>query len=216
MHSESSWGVVWVAELPTGLGAMNRCRSQWRNRGVEPGWRSSPGQRRVSVLVRQILGATTRWSPAGGCDGAARVGKAKAAAAGRRIGPGPKELPHPTDGDNPQNSRKNPPSPSEDSSMDPSVPSHDLIPTIVEKSKQTKPRLTFFEVLGIQITNHPSIQRFPQLSRPPRNHRHAQRCQQRPTIATASPATEACHAARAGRSGASRAVVGGLSSGRTS
>lgn len=143
MHSESSWGVVWVAELPTGLGAMNRCRSQWRNRGAEPGWRSSPGQRRVSVLVRQILGATTRWSPAGGCDGAARVGKAKAAAAGRRIGPGPKELPHPTDGENPQNSRKNPPSLSEDSSMDPSVPSHDLMPTKVEKSKKTKIRLTF-------------------------------------------------------------------------
>jgi hypothetical protein len=132
------------------------------------------------VLVRQILGATTRWSPSGGCDGSARVGKAQAAAAGRRIGPGPKELPHPKDGKNPLNSRKNPPSPSEDSFMDPSVLSPDLIPIMVKKSKNIKNRLTCFASLGSPITRHPSIQRFPQLSRPPRNHRHAQRCHQRP------------------------------------
>ena len=128
------------------------------------------------MLVRQILGATTRWSPSGGCDGSARVGKAQAAAAGRRIGPGPKELPHPKDGKNPLNSRKNPPSPSEDSFMDPSVLSPDLIPIMVKKSKNIKNRLTCFASLGSPITRHPSIQRFPQLSRPPRNHRHAQRC----------------------------------------
>ena len=37
-----------------------------------------------------------------------------------------------------------------------------------------------------------------------------------PRIATATPVTEACRAGRAGRSGACRAVVGVLSSGRTS
>ena len=131
------------------------------------------------MLVRQILGATTRWSPSGGCDGSARVGKAKAAATGRRIGPGPKELPHPKDGKNRQNSRKNPPSPSEDSFMDPSVLSPDLIQTMVKKSNNIKNRLTCFAGLGSPITRPPSIQRFPQLSRPPRNHRHAPRCHQR-------------------------------------
>lgn len=173
---------------------------------AEPGGRSSPGQRRVSVLVRQILGATTRWSPSGGCDGSARVGKAQAAAAGRRIGPGPKELPHPKDGKNPQNSRKNPPSPSEDWCRDPSVLSPDLIPTMVKKSKKIKNRLTCFASLGTPITRHPSIQRFPQLSRPPRNHRHAQRCQQRPHDRHHHPGdgsapSSAGLAGRAGRSG---------------
>ena len=131
------------------------------------------------MLVRQILGATTRWSPSGGYDGSALVGKAQAAAAGRRIGPGPKELPHPKDGKNPQNSRKNPPSPSEDSFIDPSAFSPDLIQTMVKKSNNIKNRLTCFACLGSPITRHPSIQRFPQLSRPPRNHRHAHRCQRR-------------------------------------
>ena len=132
------------------------------------------------MLVRQILGATTRWSPSGGCDGSARVGKAKAAATGRRIGPGPKELPHPKDGKNRQNSRQNPPSPSEDSFMDPSVLSPDLILTMVKKSNNIKNRLTCFAGLGSPITRPPSIQRFPQLSRPPRNHRHASRHHPRP------------------------------------
>jgi hypothetical protein len=51
MHSESSKGVLCVDKIRAGLGAMNR----GRNRG-----RSSPDQRRVSVLVQQILGAATR------------------------------------------------------------------------------------------------------------------------------------------------------------
>jgi hypothetical protein len=198
---------------------MNRCRSQWRNRGAEPGGRSSPGQRRVSVLVRQILGATTRWSPSGGCDGSARVGKAQAAAAGRRIGPGPKELPHPNDGKNPQNSRKNPPSPSEDWCRDPSVLSPDLIPTMVKKSKKIKNRLTCFASLGSPITRHPSIQRFPQLSRPPRNHRHACRHHPRPPdrhrhLGDGSAPSSAGLAGRASQGG--RGEVGMLRSGSVS
>ena len=47
--------------------------------------------------MRKILSATNRWSPAGGCDWSAWVGKAKAAATGRRIGPLLKESPHPND-----------------------------------------------------------------------------------------------------------------------
>ena len=164
------------------------------------------------MLVRQILGATTRWSPSGGCDGSARVGRAQAAAASRRIGPGPKELPHPNDGKNPQNSRKNPPSPSEDSFMDPSVLSPDLIPTMVKKSKKIKNRLTCFAILGSPITRHPSIQRFPQLSRPPRNHRHAQRCQQRPHDRHRHPGDRsvpprACGAEWGEQGGCGRAVI---------
>ena len=153
---------------------MNRCRSQWRNRGpIVPGPAPGVGARATNSGCHHPMVAV------GWCDGSALVGKAQAAAAGRRIGPGPKELPHPKDGKNPQNSRKNPPSPSEDSFIDPSAFSPDLIQTMVKKSNNIKNRLTCFAILGSPITRHPSIQRLPQLSRPPRNHRHAQRCQQR-------------------------------------
>ena len=49
-----------------------------------------------------------------------------------------------------------------------------------KKTKKIKNRLTCFSGLGSQITRHPSSQRFPQLSRPPRNHRHASRHHPRP------------------------------------
>ena len=154
---------------------MNRCRSQWRNRGpIVPGPAPGVGARATNSGCHHPMVAV------GWCDGSALVGKAQAAAAGRRIGPGPKELPHPKDGKNPQNSRKNPPSPSEDSFIDPSAFSPDLIQTMVKKSNNIKNRLTCFACLGSPITRHPSIQRFPQLTRPPRNHRHAHRCHQRP------------------------------------
>ena len=49
-----------------------------------------------------------------------------------------------------------------------------------KKTKKIKNRLTCFSGLSSRFTRHPSNQRFPQLSRPPRNHRHASRHYPRP------------------------------------